>query len=397
MKRIAKLVLYILSLMLTAGPLSATFCTSPKTMSVWLNTSPFINNGSWTSQSIPAPASCVPMTAIVDGVGATHVFSVDQNGHLIESLQSVAAGSWSVADLTTMLGGTTVKSVPAPISLGGSSVQVFAVSSNGHLFSWTTSQAPGYQAFDLSAIAGSNVSLTNSFSVILAGSTVHVYAGDASSTLYDFIKPLSTQWTAVNVSSAIGRAAFGASPFVYGGNSIQLVSASAIAPPADLLTIVEGINADGTLNGSFSVFDITAAAGAEQVGSVASPALTVGATQQDVAIYAIAASSSRLIEYFKQPNPANWVELNQSSGSISQAHSVLFFPNQGSNGSDGTVKVYGINSLNQLVELTGDPITGANTQTGVTPSTGAFNVTVYPARVAAVNNSGVIEVIVLNP
>ena len=233
-----------------------------------------------------------------NGDPAAHVFSVSggggssaSTGALVDTFLSNvnadpaacinnAVGCPVVTGITDETGATVSTSTPVGALYLGNGTQVFALSPAGHLLSFTTGfdgQASGFgwQVFDLSALSGSGAKLTTGPQPILVGSTVHVYATDNNKHLHDFYKPISDNWSDIDLTNETGVHSIFGEPFAYGGNSIQIVTTSA---GGDQLVEIQGVNPDGTLAHLFDppfVADITAlSGGAERPRGTPRPVVT---------------------------------------------------------------------------------------------------------------------------
>jgi len=368
----------------------AAACGAPFKITELINSAPF-GGGGWTSQPVINSGVCSPARAVVDGNGVTHVFVMDQNNHLIEAYQQVIGGSWTILDITNQLNGVTIQGVPAPLATGGPAVQVFVPNSSGHLLSFVNPGNEIYQVFDLSTIAGSSAQLVSLACPALIGTTVHVMVSDRISHLHDFYKPQPVQWTDHDFTASVGIAAVNPGCYFYSGAGGSFLQMGARSPSNNhLVFFAQGVNADGTFNGNPNGGDITSVTG-KTTSSLPSP-VVVGSTLQDVAIFADD-GLGHLIDFFKAPNPVQWVALDRASpllGRTALSPTALFFQNVGTN---GTVKVYSAvlgSGVLHIFEYTGDPTTGA--LTGVDIDNGG---TILSDPYAVVN-AGVIEVFIPN-
>jgi hypothetical protein len=374
----------VVALCFALSPTSAEaqLCTTPKTVFQWVNFGP----GSWGTAPISSLTVCFSPRAVVDATGATHVYSVDKNSHLLEFFQSALGFGWTTIDITAQTG-VQVQGQPNPMFFGGTDIQVYAVSSN-HLMSFnTTANGHSYQIFDLTSLASASSVINVMPMPILVGTTVHIYLTDTSLHLEDYVKIITGSWRAVDLTTATGEPGAGA-PYAYGGNSIQI----AVDPPlnTDLATVIELVNPDGSLTNSFSVFDITALAHGTGVSGIPCP-LVVGSGSADVAIYTDD-SHGHLVEYFKTPS-TQWVERNLAVLGFNNLNvSALYFPTSGAN---GTVRIFSnvVNSAGNgfLFEFDGDPVLG--TLSGGPAFAGEGPIFGNPH---AVLNNGTVEVFTLN-
>jgi streptogramin lyase len=260
------------------------------------------------------PGGATDPAAVGHGTGdhAMHVFTVDGSGHLWDSFTPDALAStpaFTVTDITAQTGQAVSTAVPVgALYLGGSnpSTQVFALSPAGALLSFVAGgdgQASGnsWQVFPVGSYAGSTAVLDTAPAPIVFGSTVHVYSSDTSGHLHDFVKPSTANWSDIDLTSRVGGTPGGpATPYAYGGNSIQVAVNSAGA----LQTFVQRINPDGTPDASSTpaAFNITQiSGGTESVSGTPRPVVTGDGTVN------IAAddTSGHLVDFTKAPT-GNW-------------------------------------------------------------------------------------------
>jgi hypothetical protein len=397
MKRFGIFALSYVSLMLiTFNSAHAQGCSQPHNITQWVDSAGLNNlQDSWTTQMLPTPPSCVAPVGLVDGTFANHVYSMDQNGHLIESFQSVIGGSWQVHDITQIVNGTTIASEPIPILLQNTpaDIQIFALGGNGHLLSFvTTNNTFTYQVFDLTSLSGSIATLINSPAPIQFASTVHVFVTDSLHRLHDFVKPVSTNWQDVNFSTLLrGQIGVAPSPYAYGGNSIQIDAVAGVTQ-GDLVTFVQLVNSDGTRSGSPSVFDVTTMAHGTQIASLPRPLVVNNGA--DVAIFADDVNAA-LVQYFKAPSPSPWTEFNAllpHPGLTGLTPSAVFIP---TDSTDRQVRLFSNSNVSHLFEYVLNPVTGAPAQSGadLTFETG---VSIF-SDPSAVINQGSFLVYTLNP
>ncbi len=366
-------------------------CSGPHLVSQW------VQGNSWTVNTLPTPASCVAPVGLVDGTFANHVYSMDQNGHLIESFQSVIGGSWQVIDVTQRVNGTLIASEPIPLHLQNTpaDIQIFALAPNGHLLSFvTTNNTFTYSVFDLTSSSGSTATLINNPAPIQFGSTVHVFVTDNRLQLHDFYKPFSTNWQDLNFTSLTkGHLGVAPAPYAYGGNSIQVAAVSGNGQ-GDLVSFVQLVNSDGTRSGLPSWFDLTAAAGGTQVASLPRP-LLVSSTLADVAIFADDVNG-HIVEYFKAPSPAQWREFTQPFGpdpGVTGFTPSAIYSQTGS--ADGQVEIFSnVSPSFHLNEYFMDPVTGSGSPTADLTSITGLSIFSDPF---AVVNQGTFLVYTLNP
>jgi CSLREA domain-containing protein len=348
----------------------------------WTNTPPPAE-GSWTGQAVSEAEFCSDFHALLDGTGATHVYALNNVSHLVELFQPSVGAAFQRIDVSAATG-TAVSGIPNNLLLANTSqgIDVFALS-GGHLMLFATSgNSHTYQVSDVSALAGGSTSLKGASSPIEFGSTVHVYVADSGGSLHDFVKTASAQWQDVNLSAQFGNSP-GTAPavFAYGGNSLQVMATGA---GNHLVLFVESVNADGTISGFQFHGDLTSMAGYPSgvCSSSAIPAVfLVGPQGNDVSSW-LSDGNGKLVDYVKPPT-TNWTVQNATTPEPGGCTSptALYFSNQGAN---GTVKVFVQSSSSQLVEYTGDPVTGAVSGANVASAVSSdavalFNGQVFPS------------------
>jgi hypothetical protein len=238
-----------------------------------------------------------------NGDGFVHVFTVDQNGNLWDTVGQPAGSSGRATNISASAGSQVTQTVGVgALYLGGTnpSTQVFALQ-NGHLLSFVGLGDGGvWQVFDLSSLSGSGANLTTAPTPIVVGSTVHVYATDSNKHLHDFYKPITSNWQDIDLTNQTGVHAIIGRPYFYGGNSIQTVSTSS---GGDLLTFVQIVNPDGTINfgAGTGVTDLTQVSGTGVKPLGISSSVVVGST---VTIF-VDSTSGTLVEFYKTPT-SNW-------------------------------------------------------------------------------------------
>ena len=174
---------------------------------------------------------------MVDATGATHVYSVDVNSHLLEFFQSrYRSSGWTTTDISAQTG-LLVKGPPNGMFFGGTDIQVYAVSGFQLIAFVTTGNSHAYQVFNLT-----NLSSHNNYCLlftmpmpILVGTTVHIYLPDVQENLHDYQKTITGQWQDVNLGSGLVGV-----PYAFGGNSIQLAARPVAG--SDLLSLIELVN-----------------------------------------------------------------------------------------------------------------------------------------------------------
>jgi hypothetical protein len=377
-------VLTVISLALSPSLARAQECTTPRTVFQWVNLGP----SSWGTAPISSPTICTNPRAVVDATGATHVYAVDVNSHLLEFFQSRLGAGWTTTDISAQLG-INIQGAPNPMFFGGTDIQVYVVANFQLLSLVTTGNSHVFQFFNLTNSSGSKIGVFEAMPMpILVGTTVHIYLLNLQAQLQDYVKPINGPWQDVNLSLITGLLTGNATPYAFGGNSIQIATPE--NPGNDLLTFIEPVNPAGTIAGSISVFDLTSIAHGTTVTQFPSP-LTVGPGNSDVVIFS-GDSRGNLVEYFKT-QPTQWVERSLavlgSGGTISPP---IYFPTSGPN---GTVKIFAnvINTAGNgfLFEYDGDPVVG--TLSGGPAFAGEGPIFGTPH---AVLNNGTVEVFTLN-
>jgi CSLREA domain-containing protein len=332
----------------------------------WTNTPP-PNEGAWSAQPIAGGEFCSDFHGALDGSGATHVYAINGNNHLIELFQPSVGAAFQRFDISAATG-TTINSIPKDLALPNSSqgIDVFAVS-NGHLLVFSTSNnSHSYTVSDASVLSGGATNLTGTNFGIQFGSTIHDYISDTSGNLHDFVHTSNGQWQDVNLSSHFNSPGTAPFAFAYGGNSIQV---AAIGPGNnfDLVIFIESVNPDGTISGFNFFGDLTSLAGYSTGvcnGTALPISILVGGQGNDVNIW-VMDGNKNLVNYNKQPNP-NWVvqtSVSPEPGNCGSA-TMLYFSPVGP--PDGTVKLFMPNTNSQMVEYTGDPVTGTINGTAIT-------------------------------
>ena len=379
MKTVITAVICFVAAIFVASPelVEAQQCSTPKTVFQWVNFGP----SSWGTVPISSPTICFSPRAVVDATGATHVYSVDVNSHLLEFFQIGIGAGWTTTDISAQTG-LLVQGPPNGMFFGGTDIQVYAVSGFQLIAFVTTGNSHAYQAFNLTNLSSHTTVLFTMPMPILVGTTVHIYLPDVQENLHDYQKTITGQWQDVNLGSGLVGV-----PYAFGGNSIQLAARPVAG--SDLWSLIELVNPDGSLTGSFSGFDLTSIAQGTAVSGFPSP-LTVGAGNTDVAIYSDD-TRGHLVEYFKTQS-AQWIERDQAVlGQAGSTPSVLYFPGSGPN---GTVKIFA-NVLSAgngfLFEFDGDPVLG--TLSGGPAFVGEGPIFSVPH---AVLNNGTVEVFTLN-
>jgi uncharacterized membrane protein len=325
------------------------------------------SNGSWQvldlSQITGVQVIGAPPSAIQIGT-EYHIFAPDgTTGHLQEFIRNIC-GQWRTVDLSAAVGQGVV-SVPTAIVTPGGVEHVFAVG-NGHLLDFVRVLGVTWTVTDVSAVVGLGSSGTFSpnghVAVVQIGGDIHVYA--FANDIEEYYLPAGGAWVFTDVSTAAGGsfqiegsalAALNAgavqvyvatsvghvlnfqgsnftpsggtwqvfdqtansggsvrfagfpyvppSPIVY-GSSIQVFLDGGPNGVADLDSMVE-------VNAQWQTFDLSQiATNGKPLGLVSQPfALVDGA---NIHIY-VPGSGAHLLEFFKQPNPVNWVTTDVSA------------------------------------------------------------------------------------
>jgi len=292
----------------------------------------------------PNPSSAIAIAGLNASPDHIHIFTVD-NANDLRDLFGQVNGSFSLVDVSAQTGATVVPGVGATL-YGGNSVQIFALSAtNDHLLSFVGVGDSGpYNVYDLSANSGSSAVLNTRPSVLAVGSAVHVYVGDTSDHLHDFFKSPSANWQDIDLTAQTGTKALFGKPYAYG----QSVQTAAISPSGDLLSFVQGVNSDGTLNGSSSVYDLTQLSGSgEQLTSAPTP--IVVASNPTVVIFGDD-RNGHLVGFAKNPD-TQWLAFTVANLGETNQEPAAYIAN--SNSQATNVHVVSVNVNGDMIDYSG--------------------------------------------
>ncbi len=216
---------------------------------------------SWSSYDLTQSAngpqlSSDPSASVASGL--LYVFAESSSGDLVEYVNS-GSGSrlWETADISSASGGPGILG-DVSATLVGSTLEVFARSSAGHLelFSGSGSGTRAWRATDLTQVSnGPSISFSPG-SILYGTSTVHAYGISTSGQLTEFVNDNAggRPWNAYDLATiAQGPSAAGQpSPIVYGPTVHVYVNAGG--------QLTEFVN-DGAAGRLWNSYDLTSIAG----------------------------------------------------------------------------------------------------------------------------------------
>ncbi|MGH9046672.1 MAG: hypothetical protein ACRDVW_05085, partial [Acidimicrobiales bacterium] len=188
--------------------------------------------------------------------GGPAVFVRASSGDLVEYAE--AGSTWTVTDLTgSASGGTTVSGDPSALNLSGT-LDVFVRSAGGALVRYTEIGG-SWATEDLSQIANGGAPVQSNPATILFSSTMHVYVASAGSELTEYTDDAAggAGWDAYNLSTLAGGGATvqnDPSALVYGPTVHVYVQSG----PGDLIEYVN----DGVAGRLWNAYDLSQDAGA---------------------------------------------------------------------------------------------------------------------------------------
>ncbi len=328
------------------------------------------SNGSWSvvdaSLQVGVQVLGAPPGALQVG-NEYRVYVPDGNtGHLQEFIRTVS-GAWIAIDLVAAVGQSFSTSVPSAIMTSNGTRHVFVVG-NGHLLDFVKAPGSPWTLTDVSALLGlsSSFSPVGAVAATLIGSDIHVYAF-ANSDLQEYFLPSGGSWIFTDVSVAVGGVQIASAPSTLNTGAVQVYAAGTsghlldfqgtnftasggtwqvfdqtansggsilfaglpYVPPssvvygnsvqvfmdggpngaADLESLIE-------VNGQWQTFNLSGLAiNGQPLGIASQPFVLLDGA--NIHVY-VPAQGGHLVDFFKEPNPANWVatDVSAATGSV---------------------------------------------------------------------------------
>ena len=164
--------------------------------------------GTWSATSTRVDSSILPAPTPLSIMGATALFGVSSDGHLVESSPDPeGSGQWTTVDLTATAGVPTLRGSVSVLVDRANRVEVLARSSDDHLVAVRSStEAAGWAVTDLSDVAGAPSIVSNPSATIGARGGINVFYRTPSSHLVGLVqrRRLSSHWWVRDLTKATG-------------------------------------------------------------------------------------------------------------------------------------------------------------------------------------------------
>ena len=164
--------------------------------------------GTWSATSTRVDSSVLPAPTPLSIMGATALFGVSSEGHLVESSPDPGgSGQWTTADLTATAGVPTLRGSVSVIVDRANHVVILARSSTDHLLAVrSSSEASGWSVTDLADTAGAPSIVSNPSAAIGARGGINVFYRTPSSHLVGVVqhRRLSSRWWVRDLTKATG-------------------------------------------------------------------------------------------------------------------------------------------------------------------------------------------------
>ncbi len=190
--------------------------------------------GSWSATSTRVDATMLASPTPLSIMGATALFGVSAEGHLIESSPDPqGTGQWVTSDLTASTNGPTLRGAVAVLVDRANRVEILGRTSIDHLVAVRSSADPsGWSVTDLTESSKAPLIASNPSAVIGAHGGINVFYRSSSSHLIGLLerRRLSTRWWVRDLTKTTGG------PDVRG-------TPSAVATPVDGATVSVAVRA----------------------------------------------------------------------------------------------------------------------------------------------------------
>ena len=164
--------------------------------------------GTWSATSTRVESSVLPAPTPLSIMGATALFGVSSEGHLIESApDSGGSGQWTTTDLTDTAGVPTLHGAVSVLVDRANRVVVLARSSSDHLIAVRSSpEASGWSVTDLADVADAPSIVSNPSATIGSRGGINVFYRTPSSHLVGVVqhRRLSSRWWVRDLTKATG-------------------------------------------------------------------------------------------------------------------------------------------------------------------------------------------------
>ena len=166
------------------------------------------DGGTWSATSTKVDSSVLPAPTPLSIMGATALFGVSSDGHLIESSPDPeGSGQWLTTDLTTTAGVPTLRGSVSVLVDRADRVEVVARSSADHVVTVRSSPVPsGWTVTDLADTVGAPPIMSNPSATLGSHGGINVFYRTASSHLVGLIQHhrLSNGWWVRDLTKATG-------------------------------------------------------------------------------------------------------------------------------------------------------------------------------------------------
>ena len=167
-----------------------------------------VDGGTWSATSTKVDSSVLPAPTPLSIMGATALFGVSAEGHLVESSPDPGgSGQWLTTDLTSTATVPTLQGTVSVLVDRDNRVEVVARSSSDHVVTVRSSPDPtGWSVTDLSASVGAPLIMSNPSATLGSHGGVNIFYRTAASHLVGLIqhRRFSSGWWVRDLTKTTG-------------------------------------------------------------------------------------------------------------------------------------------------------------------------------------------------